>query len=140
MGSSFNCMFSQHCVRRVSSLGGTSGHDGFDLGLGFARLKGGTDDGVRDVLRGLSLEHIGGGLETELLSKSNKLAKLLSLVDKAPGDLCTAENLLARLLHFAANFKVIDRSVRLINIIGMRLFLILVTLSIIRNSIAIACW
>jgi len=79
MGSSFNCMFSQHCVRRVSSLGGTSGHDGFDLGLGFARLKGGTDDGVRDVLRGLSLEHIGGGLETELLSKSNKLANSLIL-------------------------------------------------------------
>ena len=50
-----------------------SGHDGFDFFLRFSGLEGGTNDGVGNILWGLSFEHIGGGLETELLSKSNEL-------------------------------------------------------------------
>ena len=63
-----------------------SGHDGFDFFLGFSGLKGGTNDGVGDILWGLSLEHIGGGLKTELLSKSNELVGGFIILNFDGGD------------------------------------------------------
>ena len=56
-----------------SKYASLSGHGGFDFILRFSGLEGGTNDGVGDILWGLSFEHVGGGLKTELLSKSNEL-------------------------------------------------------------------
>ena len=54
-----------------------SAHSGLDLILRLATLEGSTDDGVGDVLRGLSGHHVRGHVETQFLGE---LLELLNLV------------------------------------------------------------